>query len=170
MKKGILVYIIVFAISLYIGAHWHTIPFIKNTVHGILDPTAGVLLQWNTYVGFVVIVAVISFILTLSQRIFVNQKEMKALKEEQKFVQGEIKRYAEHPEKMMEFQKRQLEMAGKTFSLMAKSFVITTIPIILFFRWFQETLVPIWGSWWLLYYLIGAIVFSSIFRKVLGLA
>lgn len=170
MKKGIGIYLIILGISIYIGSQWNELPALKNSVHAFLDPTAGALLQWNVYVGFAIVVAIISFILTLAQRFFVDQKEMKALKDEQKFIQSEMKKYAEHPEKLMEFQKRQLQTVGKTFHLMTRSFMITAIPIILFFRWFQEILLPVFGSWWILYYIVATLIFSSIFRKVLGLA
>ncbi len=170
MKKGFIIYFAVLLISLFIGAQWNNLPTVRTVVHALLDPTAGALLEWNVWIGFVVVVGIISFILMGVQRIFVDQKEMRALKEEQKFIQKEMKKYAEHPEKMMEFQRRQLQTISKTFHLMAYSFMVTAVPIILFFRWFQEILLPIWGNWWVLYYLIGAIAFSSLFKKVLRLA
>lgn len=170
MKRGLTAYFAILLVSLYIGASWNKYPFIKNTVHGILDPTAGVLLQWNLWIGFVIIVAIISLFLMLVQKLFVNQAEMRALKEEQKFVQKEMQKFKDHPEKLLEFQKRQFQAIGKSFNLMTKSFIITAVPIILFFRWFQESLLPVWGSWWILYYLVGAIAFSSLFRKLLKIA
>lgn len=170
MRKVLLVYLVIFAISAYIGTNWDNLSFIKENVHGVLDPTFGKLIQWNTWIGFAIVVMFITFVLTLAQRFFVNQKEMKAIKEEQKFVQNEMKKYKDNPEKLMELQKRQFETISKSFHLMSGSLIVTALPIILFFRWFQETLRPLIGGWWILYYLVGAIAFSSLFRKLLKMA
>lgn len=170
MKKSFLIYFTILLVSLGIGASWDKYPIIKNTAHGILDPTAGFLLEWNLLFGFLIIVAVISLILTITQKIFVNQGEMRAVKAEQKFLQAEMKKYSEHPEKLMELQKRNLHTMSATFHLMTRSLVVTAIPIILFFRWFQEALTHIWGGWWILYYLVTTIIFSSIFRKLMNVA
>jgi len=66
----------------------------------------------------------------------------------------------------MELQKKSFSTMPKMMHLSFRAFAYTGVPLILFFRWFQETLSPIYGGWWLLYYLIGAMIFSSIFRKI----
>ena len=176
-KKGfsMIWYIVVLGISLYIVSLWNSTlfgqpNFIKTIVGDVLNPWLGVLLTWNVYVGFVVVIAMTSLILTLAQKYLSNQAELKEMKKEQKFLQEEMKKYKAHPEKLMELQKKQLEFIPKTFELTMKPLMYTSIPIILLFRWFGERLLPVFGGWWILYYLVGSLIFSTLFRKVLNVA
>ena len=170
MKKGMIIFFIVFLISAYVASSWDSIPLVKNTVSSILDPIFGVLLKWNLYIGFVVIIALTSLVLTLAQKYLSDQAALKELKKEQKILSEEMKKYKEHPEKLMELQKKQLEFLPKTFDLTMKPIMFTSIPIVLFFRWFGMYLNPVFGGWWILYYIVGSMVFSTIFRKLFDVA
>jgi len=170
MNKSIIIFFIVFLVSAYIGSSWDNFPVLKNAVHSVLDPTFGVLLEWNLYIGFILIIALTSFVLTLSQKYLSDQKALKELRSEQKLLNEEMKKYKEHPEKLLELQKKQLEFIPKTFELTLKPIMFTTIPIILFFRWFGQYLSPELGGWWIFWYIVGSMIFSSIFRKVLDVA
>ena len=170
MKKSMIILFIVMFASLYIASMWDKYPVIKETVGSVLNPSLGVILKWNVYIGFLFVIALISFILTLAQKYLSNQAALKELRSEQKLLQEEMKKYKDHPEKLLEFQKKQLEFIPKTFDLTLKPMMYTTIPIILLFRWFGDYLKPIFGNWWILYYIIGAMVFSTIFRKALDVA
>lgn len=174
-NKSLLIYFVVLFISLYIVGKWDSElfgqkAFLKNTIGYVLDPTLGVLLHWNVYVGFIVVVALTSLILTLAQKYLSNQTELKELKKEQKLLQEEMKKFKDHPDKLMELNKKQLEFIPKTFNLTMKPLMYTSVPIILLFRWFGEVLNPVFGGWWILYYIIGSLVFSSIFRKIFDVA
>jgi len=174
-NKSLFIYFGVLLVSLYIAGKWNATlfgkeNFIKDTIGFILDPTLGYLLDINLYIGFIIIVGVTSLILTIAQKYLSNQAELKELKKEQKLLQEEMKKYKDHPDKLMELNKKQLEFIPKTFNLTMKPLMYTSIPIILLFRWFGEILNPIFGGWWILYYLIGSLVFSSIFRKVFDVA
>jgi uncharacterized membrane protein (DUF106 family) len=174
-NKGLLIYFIVLLVSIFIAGQWNAEifgqkDFLKNTIGLILNPTLGILIKFNVYVGFIIIVALTSLILTLAQKYLSNQVELKELRKEQKLLQEEMKKYKDHPDKLMELNKKQLEFIPKTFNLTMKPLMYTSIPIILLFRWFGEALNPIFGGWWILYYLIGSLIFSSIFRKVFDVA
>ncbi|MBR9704592.1 DUF106 domain-containing protein [Candidatus Pacearchaeota archaeon] len=169
-KKQILILFVVMAISLYIASNWDNIPAIKNNVEAVLDPTLGALLQWNVYIGFIIIVGLTSLILTLAQKYLSDQKQLKELKKEQKILNNQMKEFKNHPEKLMELQKKQLEFIPKTFNLTLMPMIYTSIPIILLFRWFGTQLSEIFGGWWILYYFIGAMVFSTVFRKLFDVA
>lgn len=166
MKKKTWALILVYAFSLYIAYSWEKLAVIRKPVEQVLDPTLGVLVSWNTWIGFVIIVALTSLILTLAQKYLSDQEALRELRKEQKLLQEEMKKYKEHPEKMMELQKKQFEIFPKTFNLTMMPMLYTAIPIILLFRWFAGILHPIFGGWWILYYLIGSMIFSSIFRKL----
>lgn len=168
--KGIWIFLIVILVSLVINSLYNSNPAIKNGVNFVLNPTLGVLLNWNVYIGFVIIIAFISFVLTLAQKYFSDQEELRKLKQEQKILQEEMKKYRDHPEKLLELQKKQLEFLPKTFDLTLKPLIITSIPVLLLFMWFRDYLDPKLGGWWIAYYIIGSMIFSSIFRKILKVA
>ena len=168
--KGIF---IVMIISLMIAFLWNNSSFIKNSAHSILDPTVGFLLNWNMTWGMIIIVFVISVMMTLTQKYATDQETLREMKKEQKSLQGEMKKYKEHPEKMIELQKKQMEFIPKMLKISMRPIIYTAIPLILFFRWFMDffTLAgdpKFFGflSWFWLY-LIGSIIFSSALRKIL---
>src|SRR3989344_2944126 len=170
MKKGMHGLLIVLAISFIIAYYWDKIPIIRDSVSAVFDPTLGALLNWNLYIGFLIIVGLTSLLLTLSQKYLTDQETLREIKKEQKYLQGEMKKYKDQPEKLLEFQKKQLEFFPKTFELTMKPLIYTSIPIILLFRWFGDILHPVFGGWWIAYFLLGSLIFSAIFRKVLDVA
>jgi uncharacterized membrane protein (DUF106 family) len=170
MKKSTWAFVIVLGISFYIASQWDKLPIIRNSVGAVLDPTLGFFLDLNVYLGFVVIVGFTSLILTLSQKYLSDQETLKDLKKEQKELQKQMKEFKEHPEKLLQLQKKQMEAIPKTFKLSMRPILYTSIPVILLFRWFSSQLIPVFGGWWILYYFIGAMIFSSIFRKLFKVA
>ena len=94
--KGIF---IVMILSLAIAFFWDNSSFIKNSAHSILDPTVGVLLNWNITWGMTIIILFISVIMTLAQKYGTDQETLREMKKEQKTLQEEIKKYKEHPQK-----------------------------------------------------------------------
>jgi len=167
--------LLVMVISFLIAGLWNKFPAISNSVHAVLDPTAGKLLAINIYFGMLVVVFVFTFATSLAQKYGTNQEELKKIKGEQKILQEEMKKYKEHPEKLLELQKKQLEFLPKTMDLTMKPLIYTFIPFILFFRWFNDffTVNPFkfFGFLsWFWFYLIASIIFSSILRKLLKVA
>jgi len=164
---------IVMIASLLIAFLWDKIPFIKEGVEFILNPTAGTLLNWNITFGMIIIVAFISFLITLIQKYATDQKTLKEMKDEQKRLNEEAKKLRDNPAKMMEIQKESMKFMMPMMKLSMRALVFTGIPLILFFRWFNDFFVSI-GSpkffgimGWLLFYILSSIIFSSIFRKIL---
>lgn len=165
--------ILVFIFSTLMYIYWNKIPFIKDSVHTVLDPTAGWLLNWNLTIGMIIIVLFITLITTIIQKYTTDQKALKELRKEQKLLQEEMKKYRDHPEKFAELSKKQFEFIPKTFKLTSRGVLFTGIPFILFFRWFYDTFTTM-GSpkffgllSWFWFYLILAIIFNSILRKAL---
>lgn len=165
--------ILVMIASLVIAMCWDKVPIIKNSVHAVLDPSAGALLNWNLTVGMIIIVFCITLISTLIQKYTTDQKALRELRNEQKMLQEEMKKYKDHPEKMSELSKKQFEIIPKTFKLTSRGIMFTGVPFILFFRWFYDTFdalgQPTFFGFlsWFWFYLIFAMIFSSILRKVL---
>ena len=165
-------------ISLAIAGLWNKIPFIKNAIHFILGPTAGSLINWDLTIGMLIVVLVITVLTTIVQKYGTDQKTLKELKKEQKAVQKQMKEFKSHPQKMMELQKKQMSFIPKQFKLSMRSIVYTGVPLILFFRWFDDyftVLATVTGEpvkffgfmGWFVFYIVASIVFSSILKKVM---
>ena len=167
--KGIF---IVMFIALMIAFFWERISWIRNAAHSILDPSAGILLGWNLTLGMTIIIILITLIMTLVQKYATDQKTLREMKKEQKELQEEMKKAREHPEKMMELQKKQFTFLPKMMKLSMRPVIYTSIPLILFFRWFMDFFNVIGNPKffgflsWFWFYLLGSIIFSSILRKI----
>ena len=167
--------LIVMALSLAIAFYWDKLAFIKNPIHAAFDPSIGALLNWNVDIGMVIIAAVIGLIIILVQKYTTDQKTLREIKKEQKLLQEEIKKYKNDQQKFLELNKKQLELWPKTMDITLRTIVYTSVPIILFFRWFNDYFaanpVKIFGFLgWIWAYLILSIIFTSIFRKVFNVA
>ena len=170
-SKGIKIALIVMVFGIAFSAVYPMFPILKQSLHFLLDPTAGVLLNWNTTIGLIIVTAIISLILTLVQKFATNQEELRKLKKEQKVLQEEMKLYKDHPEKLMALQKKQFEFFPRTMDLTMAPLIYTSIPILLFFRWFYEYFasnpVKVFGFLsWFWAYIIFSIIFSTIYRKL----
>ncbi len=169
--KAMNILLLVMVLSTLVAFAWDGLPAVKLVVHAILDPTTGILLNWNAVIGLVIITFLITLITTLLQKYTTDQATLKELKKEQKLLSDEMKKVKAHPEKMMELQQKQLEIMGKTMPLTMRPLLFTMIPFVLFLRWFGDyfKLYPIsmFGLSWFWAYFICSIVFSMILRKVL---
>jgi len=177
-KSGFKMIIIVMVISLAIAGLWDRVGFIKNAIHFVLNPTAGFLLDWHLTIGMLIVVLVITLLTTIVQKYATDQKTLRELKKEQKEVQKQMKEFRHHPQKMKELQSKQMSFIPKQFKLSMRSIVYTGVPLILFFRWFDDyftILATATGEpvrflgfmGWFIFYLVASIVFSSIFKKIL---
>jgi uncharacterized membrane protein (DUF106 family) len=168
--KGI---IFVMVLSLVIASFWDSVPFLKKSVHSLLDPSLGFLLNWNLTWGMILIVFLISFLTTIVQKYATDQETLKELRKEQKILQEEMKKFKDHPEKLMELQKKQFEFIPKTMKLSMRAVIYTGVPFILFFRWFWDVFLALgepkfFGFLsWFWFYFIFVMIFSSFLRKIL---
>jgi len=172
MKSYVLIFGVML-VSLAIASLWDKISWIKNSVHAVLNPSFGALLDWNLTIGMLIIVAIISLLTTLVQKYATDQKALKEVKAEQKILREEMNKFKDNPGKMMELNKKSLELIPKTMHLSMRSIVYTGVPFILLFRWFYDYFALV-GEYrflgflsWFWFYLIFVIVFSSVFKKVL---
>jgi uncharacterized membrane protein (DUF106 family) len=138
-KEGsfIPVFVVMF-ISLLIAFTWDKIPIISNTMHLILDPTIGVLLNWNITFGMVVVIFMISIIMTLAQKYATDQETIREIKAEQKKLQKEMDEFKEDLEKRKEIMAKIMPLTLDLMKHSMRPVAYTGIPIILFFRWFHD--------------------------------
>ena len=158
-------------VSLIIAGAWEKAPWIKNSIHAALDPSAGALLNWELTIGMLILICIITLITTLIQKYATDQKTLKELKNEQKDIQKKMKELKHDPEKMMQLQKEMMPLSMKQMKLGMRGIIYTGIPFILLFRWFSDYFLnagnpKFFGFMtWFWFYLIGAIVIGSILRK-----
>ena len=175
-EGGFTLIIIIMLASLLIASLWDKTPAIKNSVHYILNPSAGFLLDWNLNIGMLIVVFVITLLTTIVQKYATNQEALKELKKEQKEIQKQMKEFKNHPEKVMELTKKQWKLMPKQMKLSMRALAYTGIPFILFFRWFGDYFIAaeeiagepirLWlGMSWFLFYILFAIVFGAMLRK-----
>jgi uncharacterized membrane protein (DUF106 family) len=171
-KKGSLWPIVAIMFAPYLlFAFWDKVTFLKDGVHSILDPSFGALLQWNVTIGMLIVVLFITAIATLVQKYGTDQKALKELREEQKLLQEEMKKFKDNPEKIAELSKKQMEFFPKTFRLTSRSVLYTGLPFLLFFKWFSDFFTtmgnPLFFGFmtWFWFYFISTIIFSSLLRK-----
>jgi len=131
-----LIFVMIF--SLLIAFLWNQLPFLKNAIHFVLDPSLGFLLRWNLTVGMLILVLLISVISILAQKYGTDQETLREIRKEQKKMQEEMKSVREHPEKMAELNKKQMDIMSKSMKLSTRPIMFTGIPFILLFRWFSD--------------------------------
>lgn len=165
--------VIVLLISLGIAFFWDSFPFIKNSIHAIFDPSIGPLLDWNLTYGFLLLIIILNLVMTLVQKYTTDQETLKELKKKQKESQKDMKKYRDHPEKMMALQKEVFPDTIKMMKLSMRSMVYVGVPLILLFRWFLDIFTTLgnpkllFGLTWFWFYLIFSMISNGIFRKIL---
>jgi uncharacterized membrane protein (DUF106 family) len=175
MKKMTVAWIILL-ISMIVASAWDKTAWIKDSIHFILDPTAGALLNLNLTIGMLLVVFILSLIITLVQKYTTDQAALKELREEQKKLQKDMKEARNDPQKMTELNKKNMELFPKQFKLGMGSIAYTAIPFVLFFRWFSDYFLAI-GSpkffgflGWFWFYFIFSLIFSMILKKYMKVA
>ena len=106
----------------------------------ILDPVFGPLLKLQPIWAVLIISLVVSLIIVIIYRLLTNQKEMKALKDEIKSHQKQMRELKNEPQKVLEIQKKAMQVNMKYMGKSMKPTIITFIPIILIFGWMQAHL------------------------------
>ncbi len=156
------------------SALWNHIPIIKESIHFVLNPTAGKLLDWNVNFGMIIVAGIITLFITIVQKYTIDAETLTRLKKEQKDISEQMKQFRNDPTKMLELQKKQMPLMREIMEVTMGSTLYSAVPIILFFRWFADYFaaanVKVFGfmSWFWAYILVS-IILSSIFRKIFKL-
>ncbi len=170
-EGGFTLIFIAMLVSLLIASLWNSVPSIKNSVNAILNPTAGALLNWNLYLGMAILVFLLALFMTVIQKYTTDQKTIREMRDEQKRLQEEMKKFEVGSKEHTELSMKSMKFMGPMFKLSMRPIAYTAIPIILLFRWFADYFAVIsfkfWIFSWFWFYLLGSIIFSSILRKIL---
>lgn len=172
--KGLKLLFLVLVIGLVVAFFWERFPVIKDSVHAVLNPTVGTLLDINRQGGFILIVIIFSLVTTLLQKFTTDQDLLRSIKEEQKTLRADMKEFKDHPEKMMELNKKSMEIALKAMETTMRPALFTAIPFVLFFRWFGDyfTANPttFFGFMsWLWAFILLSVISSMVLRKLFKL-
>lgn len=117
--------------------------------------------------GSIILISVlITFVLSLIYKYTTNQERLKEIKKMQKDYQAKAKELKSQPGKMMEMQKKILELSGEMMKHSMKPMLITMIPMFVLIIWIKKIYAPILSSW-IWYYILSAVIFNSLFRKLL---
>jgi uncharacterized membrane protein (DUF106 family) len=126
------------------------------------------IIQTYPRVSVIIIAIIVSLLSMLATKFLTNQARMKELKDKQKSHQALMKEHKGDSQKMMELQK---EMMSGSLEMMKHSFkpmLATIIPFFILFAFLRRTLeVTPYVNSWFWYYLVVAIVFGSLWKKVL---
>jgi len=140
-------------------------------LNSFFDLIFGFLINLSPLAGLLVVSLILTLITSLSYKFLTNQEEMKEQKDNISRLQKELKLLKDDPKKMMEKQREIMEINMKMMKHNIKPMLITFIPLIIIFSWLRTTYEPfgklIIGLSWFWIYLISAIIFSIIIRKVL---
>lgn len=101
----------------------------------IFNPVLIPLLNWNPFVGIIILTLVISLIVTIIYKYVTNQEQMKSMKEKQKEHQQKMKELKNNPEEMMKVQKEAMKLNLEFMKHSFKPTLITMIPLLLIFGW-----------------------------------
>jgi len=116
---------------------------------------------------------------TLVYKYATDQNLMKAMREELKKTQAEMKENKSNPQKIAELQSKAMPLNMKLMSQSFKPMILTIVPFIIIFallgRVYTDMIViplPFWAGHlkWVGTYIIFSMVFTTVFRKALKIA
>jgi len=135
-------------------------------------------------IGLVTITFIMTLLITLVYKWLTNQALMKGMKAEIKDLQKEMKKSKDNQDKMMSIQKELMTKNAQLMKHSLKPTLITLLPLLVVFGWLKKAYIdagdliswgakiPLFGTGfgWLGTYIIFAVVFSMILRKLLRVA
>jgi uncharacterized membrane protein (DUF106 family) len=125
------------------------------------------LMQQYPRASIIVVSTLITFFMTLIYKYTTNQARLGEIKKMQKDYQEQSKALKDHPDKLMEMQKKILALSTEMMKHSLKPMLITTLPMFVLIIWIRNIYTPVLSSW-IWYYIISALVLNSIFRKALN--
>ena len=136
----------------------------------------------NPILGIFLLSILINVFITLVYKYMTDQERLKHIRAEMKKIRAEMKEARNDPQRMAEMNKKPMEHSGEQMRQQFKPMLITLVPIFFIWGWLRE-LIPLeqiliefpfsipkaglnTGMGWFGVYLITAIIFSSLFKKL----
>lgn len=127
-------------------------------------------IQNNPRTAIIMLSFLVTLFITIVNFFMVDKKRMKEIREKQKALRAEIKKFKDNPAKMMELNKQMMEDMPEQLKHSFKPMLVTIIPLLILFAWLRSTfaITSIAGTWFW-WYIGSSIVFSMILRRIFGL-
>jgi len=127
-------------------------------------------IQNNPRTAIIALSFLVTLFITIVNYFMVDKVRMKEIREKQKSLRTEMKKYKDNPTKMMELNKQMMEDMPEQLKHSFKPMLVTIIPLLILFKWLRSTfeITAIAGTWFW-WYIGASIAFSMILRKVFGL-
>lgn len=117
-----------------------------------------------------IIISILVTLIMTTVRYFVTDKElMRDIKQKQKWIREEMKKYKDNVEKMAELNQQMLEHFPAQMKQTMKLMAITFIPMIVLFGWLRKIYTPLIGGSWIWWYIGIAMVVGIVLSKILKL-
>ncbi len=130
----------------------------------------GELIQSNPKISIIILSFIVTLFITIVTYFMTDREKMKEIKDKQKALRLDMKKFKDNPEKVMQLNKQMLEDMPEQLKHSFKPMIVTMIPLIIFFGWLRATFATTSiSSQWLWWYIGSSLVFSIIIRKVFGL-
>lgn len=127
----------------------------------------------NPITSLIVISILVTFFMTLVTWLVTDNEKMKELRQRQKELQKKAKEHQKNgnTDALLEINKQMMMEMPEMMKHSFKPMLITFIPAVIIFSFlngvYRQTSL---GGWWILYYIIISIIFSTIFRKLFKMA
>jgi uncharacterized membrane protein (DUF106 family) len=106
----------------------------------LIDPIMSPFLTMNPLLAVFILALLLSVFITVIYKYMTDQELMKTLKADIKAAQDEMKMFKDHPEKILNAQKKAMDKNMQYMMQSMKPTLITFIPLIFFFGWMNANL------------------------------
>ena len=128
------------------------------------------LIQSSPRIAILILSLGVTLFITIVTYFMTDRVRMKEIKDKQKALRLEIKKFKHDPTKMMELNKQMMEDMPEQLKHSFKPMIVTMIPLLILLGWLRATFAEtIIASTWIWWYIGSSIVFSMSVRKVFGL-
>ena len=118
--------------------------------------------------SIVIIAGLVSLFITLVNYFVLDKEKVRSSREKQKNLREEMKLHKSNPQKMMEINKELMNDAMQNMGHSFKPMIITLVPMFVVLAWIRKVFTGTLNGW-IWWYIISAVVFSIVFRKVFKL-
>tara|TARA_Y100000310_G_C20373210_1_gene664509 strand:+ start:207 stop:605 length:399 start_codon:yes stop_codon:yes gene_type:complete len=122
----------------------------------------------NPKPSIVVIAGFVSLFISFVNHLVLDKEKVRNSKAKQKDLRVKMKEHKHDTAKVMEFQKEMFSDSMENMRHSFKPMLITLLPILVVFYWIRGAFEGVLDGW-IWWYIVSAVVFSMIFRKLFKL-
>ncbi len=124
----------------------------------------------NPKISILIVSAIITLISTLVTNWLTDQDHLKSLKARQKELNKKMKTAKPGEKLFEEIQSEMLQISGTMMKSQFRPMLVTIVPFLILFAWLRSLYVPLMGDNWIWYYILGSLIFSTVYRKIFKMA